>query len=158
MIVGSASITRRCCPRANTCPVPSIQAMLCSTATTGEKSSPIWFPQGFRLNADAYIDALSTTLVPWMKSVASAHRGSSPTSILFQQDGAPPTQPNYCIWLLVTAGTVGSPRSSSVAALKRRVNTAWQSMDPDKNERDVPQILPVFIALCGQKWVFFLTE
>ena len=97
-----------------------------------------------------------------MKQVAAAHGGARPAPILFQQDGAPahtarktvafleesavpfirpnewpPNSPDlnpldYCIWSLVTSGTAGQPRPSSVVALKRQVVTAWRSMDPEK--------------------------
>ena len=108
-------------------------------------------PQGFRLNADGYIEALRQTLIPWMRRGAAALGGASPAPFLFQQDGAPahtsrkttafldeqkipfirpdqwpPSSPDlnpldYSIWSLVTAGTAGVPRPSSVAALKRQV-------------------------------------
>ena len=55
-------------------------------ASTGEVSPPIWFPTGFRLDSEAYIEALRETLIPWMRRVASA-RGNVP--FLWQQDSAP---------------------------------------------------------------------
>ena len=132
-----------------------------AVASTGEKSPPIWFPQGFRLNAEAYIEALKKTLIPWMRRVAAAHGGARPAPILFQQDGAPahtakatvnfleeegipfikpnqwpPCSPDlnpldYSIWSLVTAGTAGMTRPSSVKALQRQIGTAWRNMDPE---------------------------
>ena len=134
--------------------------LLGAVASTGEKSPLIWFPQGFRLNADSYIEALDRTLVPWMLRVAAAHGGARPAPFLIQQDGAPahtaretvqyleckgvpfirpeewpPNSPDlnpldYCIWSLVSAGRAGKARPSSVEALKRQVNTAWRNMDP----------------------------
>ena len=64
--------------------------LLAAVASTGERSPPIWFPEGFRLGADSYIEALKQTLVPWMRRVA-ASRGSSarPAPFIFQQDSAP---------------------------------------------------------------------
>ena len=136
--------------------------LLGAVASTGEKSPPIWFPQGFRLNADAYIEALDRTLVPWMRRVVAAHGGARPAPILFQQDGAPahtarktvqyfegqgipfirpqewpPNSPDlnpldYSIWSLITAGTAGKARPGSVQVLKRQVNAAWRNMEPEK--------------------------
>ena len=57
-----------------------------AVASTGEVSPPIWFPQGFRLGADAYIAALRGTLIPRMHWVVSAYGG---VPFLFQQDLAP---------------------------------------------------------------------
>ena len=118
-------------------------------------------PQGFRLNAAAYIEALRAALIPWMRRVAAAHGGARPAPFLFQQDGAPahtarktvafleesavpfiwpnewpPNSPDlnpldYCIWSLITAGTAGKARPSSVEALKKQVNAAWRAMDPE---------------------------
>ena len=97
-----------------------------------------------------------------MRRVAAAHGGARPAPILFQQDGAPahtarktvqylegrgipfirpdqwpPNSPDlnpldYCIWSLITAGTAGKACPSSVETLKRQVNYAWRSMDPEK--------------------------
>ena len=69
---------------------PAGAMMLGAVASTGERSPPIWFPEGFRLGADAYIEALRSTLVPWMKRVAVS-RGSAahPAPFIFQQDSAP---------------------------------------------------------------------
>ena len=57
----------------------------------GEVSPPIWFKEGFRLDADSYIKALRTTLIPWIRKVAAAHRPSAgtPAPILWQQDSVP---------------------------------------------------------------------
>ena len=68
---------------------PAGAMLLGAVASTGEKSPPIWFPEGFRLNADGYIEALRTTLVPWIRRVAAAHGGSRPAHMVFQQDSAP---------------------------------------------------------------------
>ena len=65
---------------------PASAMFLGAIASTGEVSPPIWFPSGFRLGADAYIDSLRKVLVPWMRRVAQAH-GNVP--YVFQQDSAP---------------------------------------------------------------------
>ena len=57
-----------------------------AVASTGETSPPILFPEGFRLGANGYIEALRDTLIPWMKQVAQK-RGNVP--FIFQQDSAP---------------------------------------------------------------------
>ena len=125
--------------------------LLGAVASTGEKTPPIWFPQGFtcRLNADSYIKAIDCTLVLWMGRVTSTHGGEHPAPTLFQQDWAPthttrktvqyldwkgvpfirpeewPSNSpdlnplDYCIWSLVTAGTAGKTRLTSVQALRR---------------------------------------
>ena len=54
---------------------PAGAMMLGAVASTGEGSPPIWFPEGFWLGAEAYIEALKETLIPWMRRVA-ASRGS----------------------------------------------------------------------------------
>ena len=46
----------------------------------------IWFPEGFRLGANGYIEALRDTLIPWMRQVAH-NRGDVP--FIFEQDSAP---------------------------------------------------------------------
>ena len=63
---------------------------LWAVPSTGEKSPPIWFPEGFRLDAEGYFKALKETLVPWMRRVAMS-RGSLAVlaSFTFQQDSAP---------------------------------------------------------------------
>ena len=69
---------------------PAGAMMLGAVASTGERSPPIWFPEGFRLDADSYIEALKNTLIPWMRRVA-ASRGTPerPAPFIFQQDSAP---------------------------------------------------------------------
>ena len=52
---------------------PACAMFLGAVASTGEVSPPIWFPTGFRLDADAYIKSLRVTLIPWMKEVAMVH-------------------------------------------------------------------------------------
>ena len=47
----------------------------------------IWFPEGFRLGANGYIEALTDTLVPWMRQVLAHNRGDVPW--IFQQNSAP---------------------------------------------------------------------
>ena len=140
---------------------PAGAMFLGAVASTGEKSPPIWFPQGFRLGADGYIKALRTTLIPWMKRVAHAHGGRTPAKFVYMQDSAPahtakktlaflqqekvdfwspdiwpPNSPDlnpmeYSIWNLTNQGT-GNERPSSVKALKRMVNHSWKNMDPEK--------------------------
>ena len=69
---------------------PAGAMLLTAVASTGERSPPIWFLEGFRLGADAYIEALNKTLIPWMQRVAVS-RGSAarPAPFIFQQDSAP---------------------------------------------------------------------
>ena len=43
---------------------PAGAMLLAAVASTGERSPPIWFPEGFRLGVDAYIEALNKTLIP----------------------------------------------------------------------------------------------
>ena len=70
---------------------PAGAMFLGAVASTGETSPPIWFAEGFRLNADSYIKALKKTLIPWMRTVAEAHASSTgvPAPFLLQQDSAP---------------------------------------------------------------------
>ena len=57
-----------------------------AVASTGEVPPPIWFPSGFRLAADAYIEVLRTKILPWMRRVAEAYGG---VPFILQQDSAP---------------------------------------------------------------------
>ena len=155
-----------------------------AVASTGEKSPPIWFPEGFHLGADGYIDALRQTLVPWMRRVAAAHRGSTPAKFIFQQDSAPahrarrtlaflqeenvsfwtpqqwpPNSPDlnpmdYSIWSLAVQGA-GKERPSSVTALKRRVNAAWRNMDPEKIRAACRRFRPRLERCVAEKGSFF---
>ena len=54
-------------------------------ASTGEVSPPIWFPQGFRLNAEEYIGVLRSTILPWLAEVSAKHN----QPVVLQQDSAP---------------------------------------------------------------------
>ena len=65
---------------------PAGAMFLGAVASTGETSPPIWFPEGFRLGANGYIEVLRDTLIPWMRQVAE-NRGNVPW--IFQQDSAP---------------------------------------------------------------------
>ena len=70
---------------------PAGAMMLGAVPSTGEWSPPIWFPEGFRLGAAAYIEALRDTLLPWMRQVA-ASRGSLstlPGKVWIQNRSAP---------------------------------------------------------------------
>ena len=58
---------------------PAGAMFLGAVASTGETSPPIWFPEGFRLGANGYIEALRDTLIPWMRQVAQ-NRGNVPSS------------------------------------------------------------------------------
>ena len=55
-------------------------ALVCSN---GEVSPPVLFDGGYRLNADGYIDVMTSTIIPWMRKVAGKKK------FVFQQDGAP---------------------------------------------------------------------
>ena len=103
---------------------PSGAMLLGAVASTGEKSPPIWFPQGFRLNADSYIEALDRTLVPWMRRVAAAHGGARPAPILFQQDGAPAH---------TARSTVQFLESKGIAFIRPN---EWPPNSPDLNPLD----------------------
>ena len=136
--------------------------MLGAVASTGERSPPVWFPEGFRLGADAYKEALRDTLVPWMRRVA-ASRGSltSPAPFIFQQDSAPAhrakntpaflEEENVTYWKpaqwppnlpdlnsmdyaiwSIVVQEAGDGRPSSVPGMKRKINVAWRAMDPEK--------------------------
>ena len=136
---------------------PARAMFLGAVASTGETSPPIWFPEGFRLGANGYIDGLRDTLIPWMRQVAQ-NRGNVP--FIFQQDSAPthrakktqeflkegvnfwppekwpPNSPDlnplaYTIWSMVQQGAC-QDRPESVAALKRRVSAFWRRMEPAK--------------------------
>ena len=137
---------------------PAGAMFLGAVASTGEVSPPFGFPEGFRLGANGYIEALRDTLIPWMKEVAH-NRGDVP--FIFQQDSAParrakknqaflkeegvkfwtpqqwpPNSPDlnpldYAIWSIVQQGAC-QDRPPSVAALKRRVSAFWRRMDPAK--------------------------
>ena len=58
---------------------PAGAMFLGAVASTGETSPPIWFPEGFRLGANGYIEALRDTLIPWMRQVA-LNLGNGPSS------------------------------------------------------------------------------
>ena len=133
---------------------PASAMFLGAVASTGEVSPPIWFPTGFRLGADAYIDALRKTIVPWMRRVVQAHGG---VPYVFQQDSAPahrarktlqfleeegirywspqqwpPNSPDlnpldYAVWSMVVQGSC-KDQPPSVTALKKRVSTYWRRM------------------------------
>ena len=137
---------------------PASAMFLGAIASTGEVSPPIWFPTGFRLDSEAYIEALRETLIPWMRRVVSA-RGNVP--YLWQQDSAPahrakktldflkeqnipfwsplewpPNSPDlnpldYAVWSMVQQGAC-KDRPPSVAVLKQRVSAYWKRMDPSE--------------------------
>ena len=54
-------------------------------ASTGEGSPPVWWPGVYRLNADGYIKAMRTKIIPWMQEVAKKHA----KPFIYQQDSAP---------------------------------------------------------------------
>ena len=54
--------------------------LVCSN---GEVSTPVLFDGGYRLNADGYIDVMTSTIIPWIWKVAGKK------NFVFQQDGAP---------------------------------------------------------------------
>ena len=122
----------------------------------------IWFPEGFRLGAADYIEALRDTLIPWMQRVA-ASRGSlnNPAPFFFQQDSAPAHRAKKTLDFSKEKGIrfwspvqwppnspdlnpmdyciwslvvqgTGEGRPSSVPALKRKVNASWRAMDAEK--------------------------
>jgi len=62
---------------------PSSVMVLGVVSSEGHIMPPYFFPQGLRINADAYIDVLRTVVKPWMDKVA---RGRE---YVFQQDSAP---------------------------------------------------------------------
>ena len=61
-----------------------------AVASTGEVSPPIWFKEGFCLDADSYIKELDKTLIPGMRAVSAVH-GSATTlaPFIWPQDSAP---------------------------------------------------------------------
>ena len=62
------------------------EMLLDLVCSNGEVSPPVVFDGGFWLNADEYIDVMTSTIIPWMRKVAGK-------KFVFQKDGAPPTRP-----------------------------------------------------------------
>ena len=91
---------------------PAAVMFLGVVASTGEVSPPIWFPKGFRLNADSYIKALKQKIIPWMKEVAMVHgtvnrldmSRMDPAAFTFQQDSAPAHRANKTLNFLHDEG------------------------------------------------------
>ena len=90
---------------------PASALLLGAVASTGEVSPPIWFPTGFRLAADAFIEVLNKTLVPWMRRVSAAHGG---VPFVFQQDSAPAhrAKKHFSSWM--SKGSNIEPRRSGL--------------------------------------------
>lgn len=57
--------------------------MLGIVASNGVKMPPVFWPEGYRLNAADYIEILKTKVIPWIK------REFMDRSVVFQQDVAP---------------------------------------------------------------------
>ena len=141
---------------------PAAAMFLGVVASTGEVGPKIWFPQGYRLNADQYIKVLKSKILPWMRSVAVEHgpRGQ-PAKFCFQQDGAPAHTAKKTVKFLKDQGIEfwtpvmwppSSPdmapldygvwplltaaacrtRAVNVGTMKRRVNNAWRNLEPSK--------------------------
>ena len=134
---------------------PASLMFLGVVASTGEVGPVIWFAEGYRLNAEGYVNVLRTKIVPWMRQISHNHA----CSFVFQQDSAPahiakattaflneenvpfwprsywpPNSPDlapldYGIWPMVVQGACRS-RSPNVSVLHRRVNATWRSLDP----------------------------
>ena len=164
---------------------PAGAMLLAAVASTGERSPPIWFPEGFRLGADDYIEALKKTLIPWMRRVAVS-RGSAakPAPFIFQQDSAPahrakktlafleeekisfwkPTQwppnspdlnPMDYAIWSMVVQGAGDGRPSSVPAMKRKINAAWRAMDPEKIRAACRSFRPRLSRCIEEKGSFF---
>ena len=64
---------------------PAAAMFLGVVASTGEGGTVIWFPEGYRLNAEGYIVVLRGKILPWMRQIAHNHA----CPFVFQQDSAP---------------------------------------------------------------------
>lgn len=62
---------------------PSSLMILGVVSNEGHVMPPYFFPQGLRINASVYIEALDTCVKPWIEKVAHGR------SYVFQQDSAP---------------------------------------------------------------------
>ena len=97
---------------------PKAVMALCVVSSSGEKMEPVFFEQGHRLNAQEYLDALESKIVPWMKEIAG------PEPFFFQQDGAPAH----------TANIVKNYLKSAVPAYWAK--SEWPPCSPDLNPLD----------------------
>ena len=141
---------------------PAAAMLLGVVASTGEMGPPIWYPQGYRLCAEAYVKALREKIVPWMRQVAAEHgRGGCPAKFVYQQDSAPAHKAKITLDFLREEGIdfwgpdmwpPNSPdlapldygvwpyiaakacktRADSAPVLKCRVNAAWRHTEPSK--------------------------
>ena len=167
---------------------PASAMFLGAVASTGEASPPIWFPTGFRLDSDGYIESLKKTLIPWMRRVAAAHGPAGrPAHIIFQQDSAPahrakktldflrsekldfwtpndwpPNSPNLnpLDYGIWSMVTEGAckDRPASVKALKMKVGAYWRRMDPDKIRQICRSFKPRLAKCIESEGSFFLLK
>ena len=100
---------------------PAAAMFLGVVASTGEVGPVFGWPGGYRLNADGYVNALPSKIIPWMRETAAAHRNS----FVFQQDSAP-------AHIARKTNEACCNCCPNVATLKWRVNAAWRCMDPAK--------------------------
>ena len=64
---------------------PAVAMLLGVVASTGEVGPSIWYPQGYHLCADAYIEGLRDKILPWMQQVAANHcQGWRPAKFVYQ--------------------------------------------------------------------------
>ena len=164
---------------------PAAAMFLGAVASTGETSPPIWFPQGFRLGSEAYIEALKKTLIPWMRGVADAHgsRGR-PAPFVWQQDSAPahrakkttdflraekipfwtpeqwpPNSPdlNPLDYSIWSKVSQGACKSrpKSVTALKARVSRFWSNMPAAEIRAVCRRFRPRLQQCVAEKGSFF---
>ena len=141
---------------------PAAAMLLGVVASTGETAPPVWFPQGFRLDAAAYVKVLEKTIVPWMRAVAAEHGPAGrPAPFVFQQDSAPAHKAKKTLDFLrrekipfwppsmwppnspdlapldygiwpLISSAACRVRAGSVPIMKRRMNAAWRHADQEK--------------------------
>lgn len=154
---------------------PASVMFLGIVASNGKKCSPIFIPEGLKVNSEAYLSILETRVLPWLK------RNFPQKNYIFQQDGAPahtsnktqewirsnfagfwekslwpPNSPDlnpldYSIWSVVEEKACRTPHSS-LADLKVSVAKAWNSMKSEyiiKTCRDFRPRLERMIELEG---------
>ena len=123
-------------------------SLVCSNK---ELSPPILFDGGYWLNADRYINVMTSTIIPWMRKIAGK------TKFVFQQDGAlaqtanmtqaflekkidfwpksmgPPQSPDlnpldYGVWWQVESSACKT-QSQNVKELKAHITENWANLD-----------------------------
>lgn len=138
----------------NTTKHPSSVMVFGLVASDGRKMPPVFVKAGVKINTEAYIEILSTKVLPWLKA------NYPQQNYVFQQDGAPahtsnrtqewlnrnmaefwskemwpPQSPDlnpldYSVWANVEKDACKTSHTS-VAALKRAITNCWKKMTVD---------------------------